>query len=98
MYLVLSNLHKTYLCHRPRDSLMPKIRNYKAVHGSSEHIFEWEHTSEDVRVRVTDSGDKYHTVVSLYGENRQVVPLCTSKSAGRKVAVTWMKSNPEPSL
>lgn len=76
---------------------MGRIKNYSANHEEvDDAVYYWEHTEQDLAVEVRDTGIKYVAYVLTDCEERQLLPLQDKATEARKIAVTWMRQNPDP--
>lgn len=77
---------------------MSRIKNFSANHEASPEgsVYYWEHTEENLTVEVRDTGIKYVAYICTETDERQLLPLKDDPNEARKVAVTWMRQNPEP--
>lgn len=84
---------------------MPKIPNYTPIHEEEPYGgYKWEHETQDgMSVQVTknistneDADDAYwRAEIWDYAHMRELGPLSKNKEDIRKVAVEWMRDNPD---
>jgi|AntRauMinimDraft_3_1070383.scaffolds.fasta_scaffold05418_1 hypothetical protein len=80
---------------------MPKIPNYSPCHSESPlDGYRWKHdTKEGLVVNVTHPIDEersdWRVEIWDYAHQKELGPISGNKIEMRKVAVEWMKENPE---
>lgn len=81
--------------------IMPKIFNYSPHHDAS-HIngYRWKHDSQEgliVNVKENNNDNKSYWCIEIwdYTDKIELDTTSTNKSECRKMAVQWMKENPQ---